>query len=180
MHASRVRSLARFSRVRDSALPPAEPPDSDLVTVGRVGRPHGLDGSFVVERASEDPARFEPGATVLVAGAPATVVERKRSGGRLVVRLDRRVERGVALQVRREDLPEPEPGTYYAFQLVGLAIEEEGGRMLGTVQEVAPGVANDVLQLDSGLALPMVEACVREVDLKRRRILVARGFTPRN
>ena len=42
--------------------------------------------------------------------------------------------------------------------------------------EVAPGVANDVLELDSGLSLPMVEDCVREVDLEARRILVAPGF----
>jgi 16S rRNA processing protein RimM len=148
------------------------------VTVGRVGKPHGLDGSFVVEDASEEPERFEQGATVLVDGEPAEIVERKRAGGRLVVRLDRRVERGAPLQVRRDELPEPEPGTYYAFQLVGLQVEEEGGRTLGTVTEVAPGVANDVLELDSGLALPMVDACVREVDLDRRRILVARGFIP--
>ena len=148
--------------------------------MGRVGKPHGLDGSFVVEVPSEDPKRFEPGARVLVGGQEAEVVERKRPGGRLVVRLDRPVERGAELHVRRADLPEPEPGEYYAFQLVGLAVEEEGGRVLGSVEQVAPGVANDVLELDSGLALPMVEACVREVDLERRRILVARGFTPAN
>jgi 16S rRNA processing protein RimM len=143
-----------------------------------VGKPHGLDGSFVVEGASDDPERFEPGATLLVGGEPVQVVERKRPGGRVVVRLDRPVERGAALQVRRADLPEPESGAYYAFQLVGLRVDEEGGRTLGTVTEVAPGIANDVLELDSGLALPMVEACVREVDLERRRILVAPGFTP--
>jgi 16S rRNA processing protein RimM len=146
--------------------------------VGRVGKPHGLDGSFVVEDASEEPERFAPGATVLVGGEPTEVVERKRAGSRVVVRLDRSVERGAALQVRRADLPEPEAGAYYAFQLVGFQVEEEGGRMLGAVTEVAPGIANDVLELDSGLGLPMVEACIREVDLERRRILVAPGFTP--
>ena len=145
-----------------------------------MGKPHGLDGSFVVEGASEEPERFKPGARLLVEGEPVEVVERKRPGGRLVVRLDRAVARGAELQVRRSDLPEPEPGEYYAFQLVGLVVEEEGGRALGRVVEVAPGVANDVLELDSGLALPMVEACVREVDLDRRRILVAPGFTPSN
>jgi 16S rRNA processing protein RimM len=148
------------------------------VTIGRVGRPHGLDGSFVVEDASEAPERFEPGATVLVDGEPAEVVARKQAGGRLVVRLDRPVARGIELQVSRSQLPEPEPDSYYVFQLVGLEVEEEGGRALGKVEEVAPGVANDVLELDSGLALPLVEACVREVDLERRRILVAPGFTP--
>jgi 16S rRNA processing protein RimM len=94
------------------------------------------------------------------------------------VRLDRPVERGALLEVRRAELPEPEPGTYYAFELVGLTVEEEGGRALGEVTDVAPGVANDVLELDSGIALPMVEACVREVDLERRRIVVAPGFLP--
>jgi 16S rRNA processing protein RimM len=148
--------------------------------VGRVGKPHGLDGSFVVEAASEDPQRFEPGARVLVGGEEAEVMERKRPGGRLVVRLDRPVERGAELQVRRADLPEPAPGEYYAFELAGLVVEEEGGRVLGNVEQVAPGIANDVLELDSGLALPMVEACIREVDLERRRILVARGFTADN
>lgn len=151
-----------------------------MITVGRVGKPHGLDGSFVVENASEEPERFEPGARVLVGGEEAEVVERKRPGGRLVVRLDRPVERGTELQVRREDLPEPADGEYYAFQLVGLVVEEEGGRILGTVDEVAPGVANDVLELDSGVALPMVAACIREVDLEERRIHVARGFLPDN
>jgi 16S rRNA processing protein RimM len=143
-----------------------------------VGKPHGLAGAFVVEDASEDPGRFEPGATVLAGGEPAEVLERKRAGKRLVVRLDRPVERGAALQVARDALPEPEAGEYYVFQLVGLEVEEEGGRLLGKVAEVAPGIANDVLELDTGLALPLVEACVREVDLERRRILVAPGFTP--
>jgi 16S rRNA processing protein RimM len=132
----------------------------------------------VVEDASEDPQRFEPGATVLVDGEPAAVIERKHAGGRLVVRLDRPVARGRELHVRRSELPEPEPGEYYVFQLIGLDVEEEGGRALGTVTDVAPGVANDVLELDSGLALPFVGACVLEVDLEQRRILVARGFAP--
>jgi hypothetical protein len=33
-----------------------------------------------------------------------------------------------------------------------------------------------VLELDSGLAFPLVEACVREVDLERGRIVIAAGF----
>jgi 16S rRNA processing protein RimM len=154
-------------------------PDSDddeLVSVGRVGRPHGLDGSFVVERPSENEQLFDPGATLYAAGAPARVAARKRSGGRLVIRLDQAARRGTELAVPRSVLPEPEVDSYYAFQLQGLEVVEEGGRRLGTVQEVAPGVANDVLELDSGVSLPMHEECIRRIDLAAGTIVVASGF----
>jgi ribosomal 30S subunit maturation factor RimM len=55
-------------------------------------------------------------------------------------------------------------------------VEEEGGRALGTVRDVDPGVANDVLVLDTGVALPLVEDCILDVDLAAGRIKVAPGF----
>jgi 16S rRNA processing protein RimM len=148
----------------------------ELVQIGRVGKPHGLDGSFAVEDASEAPERFAPGAVVYVDGEAARVVDSKRARGRPVIRLDRSVERGSPLSVLRSELPEPQPDSYYVFDLVGLEVEEEGGRPLGRVDQVAPGPANDVLELDSGLSLPFVDACVMEVDVEAGRIVVARGF----
>ena len=150
--------------------------NDDWVQVGRVGRPHGLDGSFVVENASADHERFAPGARVYLEREPAGVVAAKRAGGRIVVRLDREARRGAVLELPVAELPAPEQDSFYVFQLVGLTVEEEGGRALGRVQEVAPGVANDVLELDTGISLPLVEDCVRSVDLEAGRILVAQGF----
>lgn len=146
------------------------------VAVGRVGRPHGLDGSFVVEDASDDPERFAPGARLYLAHEPVTVVSSKQARGRPVIRLDRPAPRGGVLELPAAELPPLPEGEFYAFELVGLAVEEEDGRALGRVSDVAPGVANDVLELDTGLALPLVEDCVREVDLERRRVVVASGF----
>jgi 16S rRNA processing protein RimM len=155
-------------------LPNSDP--TGFVRVGRVGRPHGLDGSFVVEDASDDPARFAVDAELWAAGQPARVISSKRARGMPVIRLDRSVSRGSELTVPAAELPPPEDDSYYVFQLVGLEVEEEGGRALGRVADVAPGVANDVLELDSGLALPMHEDCISEVDLAAGRIVVARGF----
>jgi 16S rRNA processing protein RimM len=148
------------------------------VVVGRVGKPHGLDGAFFVEQPSDDGRWFEPGSRLWAGDEEAEVVAARRgAGGRPVIRLDREVPRGAELEVPVEALPPTEEGEYYAFQLVGLDVIEEGGRRLGQVVAVEPGVANDSIALDSGLLLPLVEVCVRHIDLAARRILVAPGFS---
>jgi 16S rRNA processing protein RimM len=150
----------------------------ELVPVGRVGRPHGLDGSFFVERASDDEQWFQKGATLRLDGESATVVASKRSRGRPVIRLDREAPRGAELAVSRDQLPPAGEDEFYEFQLVGLEAVEDGGRELGRVVAVHPGPANDALELDRGLLLPLVGACVLQVDLETGRILVAQGFAP--
>ena len=155
------------------------PSKPDLVTVGKVGRPHGVRGAFFVEGPSAREDAFAVGAVVLCGGEPAKVVSSTRgSGGRPVIRLDRAVDRGADLAVPRASLPElpAEEGEFYVFQLVGLRVEQEDGRVLGRVREVLQYPANDVLELDSGLSLPLVEACIRQVDLEGGRIVVTAGF----
>jgi len=135
-----------------------------------------VKGAFVVERASEDPERFAVGTRLLAGGEDAEIVESKRAGGRRVIRLDREVARGAVLEVERSTLPEPERDEYYVADLVGLEVVREDGRGLGRVVEVQALPANDELELDSGVLLPLVEACVRQVDLSARRIVVAPGY----
>jgi 16S rRNA processing protein RimM len=153
-------------------------PEPDVVRVGKVGRPHGVDGAFVVEEASDDPSRYEVGAELLVEGRPASVVLSRQVGGRRhAIKLDRAVARGAELAIRRDDLPELPSDTYYVADLVGLDVVDEGGAHVGVVRDVLPGPANDVLELDTGLLLPLVEDCIRDVDLSGRRVLLNPGFT---
>ena len=148
-----------------------------LVPIGRVGRPHGLDGAFVVERASPDDRRWQVGATVLVDGAPAAItLARKAGGGRRAIRLDREVPRGAELAIDASELPPPDPDSYYVFQLVGLQAVDEDGAALGRVVEVHPGAANDNIELEDGTLVPLVDDAIREVDVAAGRIVVARGF----
>ena len=147
------------------------------MTVGRVGRPHGLDGAFVVEQGSADESRFLVGATILVNGESAEITVSRRVGrGRRAIRLDRPVARGDELAVLRSDLPALEEGEFYAFELVGLRVEEEGGRLLGTVKDVLPGPANDNLELEDGTLVPMIEDAIRSVDPAAGNVLLNPGF----
>jgi 16S rRNA processing protein RimM len=146
------------------------------VQIGKVGKPHGIDGAFFIEQPSADDRWWKVGSTFLVGGAEVEVVAARRSSGRPIVKLDRPVERGALIEVERDALPPTEEDEYYAFELVGLPVVEENGRELGSVKAVTTGVANDVLELDSGVLLPMIEDCVRDVDLTGGRIVVAAGF----
>ncbi len=146
------------------------------VQIGRVGKPHGIDGSFFVEQPSADDRWWKVGSRFFAGGAEVEVVSARRSSGRPIVKLDRSVERGALIEVKRDALPPTEEDEYYAFELVGLPVVEENGRELGSVKAVTTGVANDVLELDTGVLLPMIEDCVQHVDLAGRRIVVASGF----
>ena len=146
------------------------------VPIGKVGRPHGIDGAFFVEHPSDDARWWKTGATFLAGGTPVEVVAHRTSSGRPVIKVEPPVERGAILEVERDSLPPTEEDEYYAFQLVGLEVVEETGRLLGTVKAVSPGIANDVLELDTGVLLPMVEDCISRIDLDAGRIDVAGGF----
>ena len=148
-----------------------------LVPIGRVGRPHGLDGAFVVERASEDDRRWRVGATVLADGVPATItLTRKAGGSRRAIRLDRDVPRGTELTIDASELPAPDPDSFYVFQLVGLDAIDEDGAPLGRVVEVHPGAANDNVELHDGRLVPLVEDAVREIDIEGGKLVVVRSF----
>jgi 16S rRNA processing protein RimM len=169
-----------------SGVGSTEPPGSEgagrhgagagRVAIGKVGRPHGIDGAFFVEQPSEDARWWKTGARFLAGSVPVEVVAHRTSSGRPVIKVEPAVERGVLLEVDRVDLPATAEDEYYAFELLGLEVVEETGRALGTVASVTPGVANDVLELDSGVLLPMVEDCIRAVDVAGGRIEVAEGF----
>ena len=132
----------------------------------------------MVEDGSEDLRRFEVGAQVFIDGELATVVVSRQVGkGRRAIRLDRRAERGAELTISRAALQPLDVGSYYVADLVGMEVIDEHGARLGLVRDVLPGPANDALELDTGLLLPLVEDCVREVDLDGRKVLLNPGFT---
>ena len=146
--------------------------------VGRVGRPHGLDGAFVVEQGSDDPGRYVVGAELHVDGVPAKVIVSRRVGrGRHAIRLDRSVERGAVLTVLRSQLPHLPEGEFYAFEIIGLRVEEVGGRQCGIVKDLLPGPANDNLELEDGTLVPMIEDAIAAIDPTEGVVLLNPGFT---
>jgi 16S rRNA processing protein RimM len=74
-------------------------PAAGQVTAGRVGRAHGLDGSFYVEQVAEPLA---PGTEVTVAGRTARVERRAGTDARPILRLSGVGDRDAAEALRGE------------------------------------------------------------------------------
>lgn len=104
----------------------------------------------------------------------ATVVA-KLSG--IATREDARALRGQTVSVRRESLPEPEKGTYYLADLVGLEVVNGQGQKFGTVKRFYSNGPQDVMEVsgERERLIPWVPEIVTEVDLSKRQIRVDWG-----
>lgn len=144
------------------------------MTAGRVGRPHGLDGSFAVLAPAHALAL---GTYVTVAGEQRTVDRRDGTDAKPLIRLAGVDDRdaaaalgGQALLVSEADAP-LDRGEWLAEDLIGCEVAG-----LGTVTGVLPGPSCDVLELTDGILVPLIGDAVRSVDIDRRRIEVDTRF----
>ncbi len=161
----------------------AGPPGS--LPAGRVGRAHGLDGSFYVTRPR--PRLLTLGATVTVAGRTAAIVRRAGTEQRPIVRLegieDRSAAdalRGAELAVHDADAPALGEDEWWAHELEGCAVVD-GEELLGSVSrliELPSCEALEVRPADGGepVLVPMVKDAVRRVAPAQRRIDVDLDF----
>jgi 16S rRNA processing protein RimM len=127
-----------------------------LVTAGRVGKPHGLDGSFYVDGASHPLA---VGTTLTIADRPHEVERRAGTDERPLIRLagldDPRELRGELLLVEAE-LAEDE---WLASDLMRCSVP---GR--GRVVRVLDGPSCSVLELEDGSLVPFISDVIRSVE----------------
>ncbi len=160
-------------------------PDRRWLRAGRVGRPHGLDGSFYVLEPS--PQLLGLGDRVVVDGRELEIARRAGDDRRPIVRLegcqeraDAEAIRGVALLVEREGAPELEPDEWWAEDLEGCAVHD-GDRAVGVVRRLLSLPSVDVLEVErpgeaGDLLVPLVSDAVRSVDINRREIDVDLRF----
>ena len=138
----------------------------------KIGKPHGLDGSFHVD------APLEEGATVKIGEREFTVAERKGTDARPIIRLDGVDDREAAEELRGQTLTTGnwqlatgnESDEWLIEDLIGCEIEG-----IGKVTGVLEGLSCDVLEVGDTL-IPLVTDAVTSVDIENKVIEVNREF----
>ncbi len=153
---------------------------ADVLNAGRVGRPHGLDGSFHVTRPR--PILLPLGGAVRIGEVARAIVRRAGTDDRPILRLEGVDDRAGAESLRGADLfvlrtaaPELGAGEYWAEDLTGCAVVTAGGRSLGVVEGLRALPSCEVLEVGE-LLVPMVGDAVQLVDVAARRIVVDAEF----
>ena len=159
---------------------------ADLLHAGRVGRPHGLDGSFHVTQPRA--ALLEAGRTLLVGEREDEIVRLAGTDARPIVRLascSSRTEaealRGADLRVPRSAAPALEEDEWWPEQLEGCAVVD-GEREVGVVRRLLALPSCEVLEVvrprgaGGDLLVPLIRDAVRAVDVEAKRIDVDLAF----
>ncbi|MDQ3675693.1 MAG: ribosome maturation factor RimM [Actinomycetota bacterium] len=152
----------------------------DVLNAGRVGRPHGLDGSFHVTRPR--PTLLTLGGEVRIGTHAREIVRRAGTDDRPILRVAGVDDRAGAEALRGEDLfvarahaPELDTGEYWAEDLEGCVVVAADGRELGCVRSLRALPSCEVLEVGE-LLVPMVAAAVLSVDTQARRIVIDPTF----
>ena len=145
----------------------------EWLAAGRVGRPHGLDGSFHVTRPRG--ALLALGATVRVGGAEAEIVRRAGTEERPILRLAGHESRAAAEALRGRDLlvhrdaaPALGEDEWYAEDLAGCRVVD-GDVRVGTVRRLVALPSCEALEVQrdgrDDVLVPLVRDAVRSVDV---------------
>ncbi len=112
----------------------------------------------------------------------ATVAEGQRHGKSVIARLEGVDDRneaealiGTEIGVTREEMPEPEDGSFYWSDLEGMTVIRQDGTELGAIRQMLETGANDVMVVkgEQERLIPFVmDKVVLDVDLKERVVRV--------
>ena len=161
-----------------------------LLTVGRIGRVHGIRGEVTVEVLTDSPEeRFYPGATLHtepVRAGGLIVASARWHNSTLLLGFEGITDRngGEALRgiqlLAEVDLNDVDEDEYHIQQLIGLKVfhisDDSLKDEIGEVTGVTTGVAQDLLEITKpdgkAFLIPFVKVLVPQVDIVAGRILI--------
>jgi 16S rRNA processing protein RimM len=159
-------------------------PSEGLLLIGRIARPHGIRGQVVVNPETdfmED--RFRTGQVLKVGPSERPhdyeIVEVRFHQGRPILRLagietmnDAELLAGADVWLP-ESMVEPLPDrTFYRHDLIGCAVQDRTGTVLGSVTGVEGTLDRSYLVVDRYIMIPLVEGICVAVDIAARRVTV--------
>lgn len=153
----------------------------DLLQVGIITSTHGVRGEVKVYPTTDDPRRFRRLKEVVLDTGREKInleIEGVKFFKQFVILKFKGLDnindiekyRQKSLYVTRKNAVRLQRDEYFIADLIGLKVQDEDGKELGTVKDVIETGANDVYEVEmadgKSLLLPAIKQCILNVDVE--------------
>ena len=153
----------------------------DLLQVGIITSTHGVRGEVKVYPTTDDPRRFRRLKEVVLDTGKEKMnleIEGVKFFKQFVILKFKGLDnindiekyRQKSLYVTRKKAVRLQRDEYFIADLIGLKVQDEDGKELGTVKDVIETGANDVYEVEmadgKSLLLPAIKQCILNVDVE--------------
>lgn len=150
--------------------------DNNLIEIGKIVNTHGIRGEVKIQPWCDDPYIFDELEYLIIDGKEYDIINNRMHKNCQIVQLsgvtnmnDAELMRNKTVMVEREvfDLPD---GRFFIADIVGLAVREENGRVLGIVDDVIKTGSNDVYSLKDTfnkkpVLIPVIDGVIIETNI---------------
>jgi len=153
----------------------------DFMSVGQIGKTHGLKGEVKVFSLTDSLERFKKIKNVYIDGEIRKVEGCKLQTDKAILKIEgidsieqAETYRNKFLMVKREDAIKLPEGSYYVADLVECTVFEEGGEELGKVFDVISTPGNDVYWVKGNkeVLIPVLKDIVVSIDIEKHIIVI--------
>lgn len=155
------------------------------LTIGRLGKPHGLDGGIVFYIITDFPERLQKGRKVFISEKKIPVhIQSVKPHPRGLVLLFKEYSdtseveqfKSQYVYVDANELPELPEGEYYHHQLIGLHVFDPQGSEIGILQDILETGANDVYlikdQNAKEILIPALLELIKKIDIENKTMVI--------
>jgi 16S rRNA processing protein RimM len=132
---------------------------SNLLEIGHIRRAHGVRGQVSVELGTDRIERVAPGTRWYARDGWLTVLAAAPHHDRWLVTIEGIGDRSAAQRYTNVPIyaePIDDPEALWVHELIGSAVEDVNGRDRGRCVAVVANPAADLLELESGVLVPVV------------------------
>jgi 16S rRNA processing protein RimM len=159
----------------------------NLLLIGKVIRPHGLEGLLRIWSYAQSAESFLNAGTVFIKSKQQGILEYKISSlkphkNAFLMKLEglnslEDVEgyRGSEIFIRKASLRSKGEEEYFWFELIGLEVYLDSGRYIGTLKDILSTGSNDIYVVKDGEAeflIPAIHEVIKKIDLNNKRIII--------
>ncbi|MDZ7698364.1 MAG: ribosome maturation factor RimM [Deltaproteobacteria bacterium] len=162
-------------------------PIDNLVLLGKVVRPHGLEGLLRIQSYAESERSFLNAETIYlkpVSGSPQKAQIRSLRPHKKVYLMAiggiGSIEAAEALRGAEIWVPEDalirEEGMYFWYELLGLEVYLKSGEWLGNVSQIIETKSHDIYKItaaDKEIFVPATHEVVEEIDLDQKTMIIS-------